>query len=146
MNNKQIVIGWREWLSLPELGIDSIKAKIDTGARTSTLHAFNLKPLQENGIYRLQFKIHPIQQDEVTVLTCKANVHDERWITDSSGHRELRFVIKTPIILSDMTWPIEITLTNRDTMGFRMLLGRTAMSDRFVVNPSQSFLVSPEKG
>jgi hypothetical protein len=146
MNSKQIVTGWREWVCLPELGIDNIKAKIDTGARTSSLHAFDLKPLQKNGACRLQFKIHPVQQDEVTILNCEADVYDERWITDSGGHRELRFVIKTPIILDNMTWVIEMTLTNRDTMGFRMLLGRAAMGDRLVVDPSRSFLVSSEKG
>ena len=146
MNNKQTVIGWREWVSLPELHIERIKAKIDTGARTSALHAFDLKPTHTNGANRIQFKIHPIQEDESTVLACTANIHDERWITDSGGHRERRFVIKTPILLGDMTWPIEITLTNRDTMGFRMLLGRTAMDRRLIVDPSQSFLMRPEEG
>lgn len=146
MNSKQTVIGWREWVSLPELHIERIKAKIDTGARTSALHAFDLKPTHTNGANRIQFKIHPIQEDESTVLICTANIHDERWITDSGGHRERRFVIKTPILLGDMTWPIEITLTNRDTMGFRMLLGRTAMDERLIVDPSQSFLMRPEEG
>lgn len=146
MNKKQTVVGWREWVALPELGIQHIKAKIDTGARTSALHAFDVKPHQEDGTYRVQFKIHPIQKDDTTIINCEADVYDERWITDSGGHRELRFVIKTPIIVNNVSWPIEITLTNRDTMGFRMLLGRTAMHERLIVDPSQSFLTSSQKG
>ncbi len=133
-------IGWREWVVLPELGINTIKAKIDTGARTSALHAFALRPFTENGKQRIAFDIHPVQNNTEIVLTCTADVLDKRWVSDSGGHREERFVITTPIILGDGTWPIEITLTERDSMLFRMLLGRSAIRKRFAVNPARSFL------
>jgi hypothetical protein len=139
--NGLILIGWREWVSLPDLGIPRIKAKIDTGARTSALHAFALEPFKENGKSRIRFQIHPRQRDDQTIITCEADVCDERTVTDSGGHKELRYVIKTPIVLGKLRWMIEITLTNRDTMGFRMLLGRTAMHHRLTVNPSRSFLM-----
>jgi len=140
MISDKTVVGWREWVGLPELGIHSIKAKVDTGARTSALHAFGLKARKEDGIYRVKFKVHPIQENDTAIINCGADVLDERWVRDSGGHRELRFVIKTALMLNDRSWPIEITLTNRDTMGFRMLLGRTAMDERLIVDPSQSFL------
>jgi hypothetical protein len=133
------IIGWREWVALPELGIQAIKAKIDTGARTSALHAFALRPFKENGKERITFDIHPIQHDAETVISCTADIIDKRWVTDSGGHSEERFVISTPVILGEKTWPIEITLTERDTMLFRMLLGRSAIRKRFVVNPGKSF-------
>ena len=139
---KQTIVGWREWVALPDLGIDKIKAKIDTGARTSALHAFNVKARQVNGNYHIRFKIHPLQKNKTIVLACKATMIDKRWVTDSGGHRELRFVIQTPITIGGMSWPIEITLTNRDTMGFRMLLGRTAMNKRLIVDPSRSYLTA----
>ena len=138
--NGPILIGWREWIALPELGIPRIKAKIDTGARTSVLHAFSVETFKEKNKLRVRFKIHPRQRDEHTIVTCEADIIDERWVTDSGGHKELRYVIKTPIILGKLRWMIEITLTNRDTMGFRMLLGRTAMHHRLVVDPSHSYL------
>ena len=133
-------IGWREWLALPELGIDNIKAKIDTGARTSALHAFSLRPFTENGKNRIAFDIHPLQNNAEVVMNCTADIIDKRWVSDSGGHREERYVIHTPVILGDQTWSIEITLTERDTMLFRMLLGRSAIRKRFVVNPARSFI------
>lgn len=139
--NGLILIGWREWIALPELGIPRIKAKIDTGARTSALHAFAVEPFKENGISRVRFQIHPRQKDNDTIIVCEADVSDERTVTDSGGHKELRYVIKTPIVLGKLRWVIELTLTNRDTMGFRMLLGRTAMHHRLTVDPSRSFLI-----
>lgn len=145
MTSDKTVVGWREWVGLPELGIDSIKAKVDTGARTSALHAFDLKAQQEDGVYRVQFSVHPIQENNTTVIACEAGVHDERWVRDSGGHRELRYVIKTLLTIDGRSWPIEVTLTNRDTMGFRMLLGRTAMDERLIVDPSQSFLTNLSK-
>lgn len=141
-NKNKMIVGWREWITLPQLGIDRIKAKIDTGARTSALHAFDVEPYQKyNGQY-VRFKIHPIQKDETILIECNAKVFDQRYVTDSGGHKELRFIIKTSIVLGEMNWLIEITLTNRDTMGFRMLLGRTAMKQRLIVNPSKSFLIN----
>lgn len=133
-------IGWREWVTLPELGIINIKAKIDTGARTSALHAFALRPFMENGKERMAFDIHPVQNNVDIVMSCTADIIDKRWVTDSGGHREERFVICTPMVLGDKMWPIEITLTERDSMLFRMLLGRSAIRKRFVVNPARSFI------
>ncbi len=136
---KRITIGWREWLSLPELAIDKIKAKVDTGARTSALHAFSLKPFKEGDQDKITFDIHPQQSDTNEVVSCTADIIDRRWVTDSGGHKEERYVICTPITLGEETWPIEITLTERDTMLFRMLLGRSAIRKRYKVDPAKSF-------
>lgn len=135
-----IVAGWREWITLPELGIEKLKAKIDTGARTSALHAFSIKPYKKDGKHRVRFEVHPLQRRMDTVVTCVADVHDIRWVTDSGGHRERRFVIQTPIMMNNHSWLVEITLTNRDSMKFRMLLGRTAMKDCMLVVPGDSYL------
>lgn len=134
------LIGWREWVALPELGIDSLKAKVDTGARTSALHAFALEPFKEGHQDKIRFDIHPVQRDTRKIITCVADVIDLRWISDSGGHREQRYVIRTPLKLGEETWPIEITLTERDTMLFRMLLGRGAIRRKFLVNPGRSFI------
>jgi hypothetical protein len=136
------VVGWREWLSLPELGIDKIKAKVDTGARTSALHAFALRTFKEGNQDRISFDMHPLQHNTSKVLTCTADVIDLRWVSDSGGHREERYVIRTPVLMGGQTWPIEITLTERDTMLFRMLLGRSAIRQRFWVNPARSFITT----
>jgi hypothetical protein len=135
------MLGWREWVALPELGIDSIKAKVDTGARTSCLHAFYVDPLRRRGKSYVRFGVHPLQGDRSQVLHCEAEVADQRQVTDSGGHRELRYVIQTRLQLLDYDDAIELTLTNRDTMRFRMLLGRTAMAKAgFGVDPSRSYL------
>jgi hypothetical protein len=133
-------IGWREWVELPELGIAHIKAKIDTGARTSALHAFAVDPFQEKGVQMVRFSLHPLQKRVDVVHHCTARVVDRRWVSDSGGHREQRWVIETPIRLGDIEWRIELTLTNRDSMLFRMLLGRTAMGKNFQVQPDRSYL------
>lgn len=132
-------IGWREWVGLPDLGIGWIKAKIDTGARTSALHTFELDVAHEAGRKVARFGVHPYQRDTESVRWCTAPVVDERSVRDSGGHREWRFVIETPVRLADREWPIEITLTARDTMLFRMLVGRTAMRS-IRVDPLASFL------
>jgi hypothetical protein len=134
------IIGWREWVTLPELGIEKIKAKVDTGARTSALHAFSLKPFKENGRDRISFDIHPLQHNTDKIITCTADIIDLRWVSDSGGHREERYVVHTPVVIGGASWPIEITLTERDTMLFRMLLGRSAIRKRYFVNPARSFL------
>jgi len=135
-------IGWREWVGLPGLGIEKIKAKIDTGARTSALHAFSLKPYIENGKNKISFDIHPLQHDTSIIITCVADVVDKRLVTDSGGHEEERYVIETLISLGGQIWPIEITLTEREDMLFRMLLGRRALRKRFLINPARSFLTT----
>lgn len=139
---KYPVIGWREWICLPDLHIGKIKAKVDTGARTSALHAFALQPFVENGVDKIRFDIHPFQHDTDNVISCVADVVDRRPVTDSGGHTEERFVIQTPITIAGQTWSIEITLTERENMLFRMLLGRSALRRRFIVNPARSFVTT----
>lgn len=138
-------IGWREWLGLPELGIPHIKAKIDTGARTSALHAFRVESYQEDGKQWVRFGMHPLQKNTDYEQWCSAEVIDEREVSDSGGHREIRYVIRTIATLANYQWDIDITLTNRDTMKFRMLLGRTAMAGHFSVNPEASYLFGKPK-
>ncbi len=133
-------IGWREWVALPDLGLPAIKAKIDTGARTSALHAFLIEPYQQDGIEMLRFLIHPIQKNQDFQVECHSPVYDVREVTDSGGHREMRYVIQSNVSLGNRSWLIELTLTNRDTMSFRMLLGRKAMEDRFLVDPAASYI------
>lgn len=145
IQNELLTFGWREWVSLPDLGIRQIKAKVDTGARTSALHAFKVRHFVEGGRDRVEFQIHPIQKDNDTVVTCRADVLDRRIVTDSGGHKEERFVIETTLAIGHHTWPIEITLTSRDDMLFRMLLGRTAIKNRARVEPARSYLVGKKK-
>lgn len=136
-----MTLGWREWVDLPELGLASIKAKVDTGARTSALHAFEVRQFDADGRRRVEFRMHPRQKDNDTIVVCWADVIDERVVRDSGGHAEKRWVIETPVTIGGETWPIEITLTARDDMLFRMLLGRTAIRKRAVVDPARSYLV-----
>ena len=139
------IIGWREVITLPQLGIEKIKAKIDTGARSSALHAFNIKELQREGKQIIQFQVHPVQRDNKTTITSEAELLEYRKIRNSGGIAQLRPVIKTEVNLGGQSWTIELTLTNRDVMGFRMLLGRQAVRNKFLVDPGRSFLQSRRK-
>lgn len=135
-------VGWREWVELPALGLPAIKAKVDTGARTSALHAWRVEPYTEGGSPWVRFHMHPLQRDTELSVVCDAPVHDRRLVSDSGGHREMRYVIETPIRMAERDWKIEVTLTDRDTMLFRMLLGRQAMRGLRVL-PDASFLTQP---
>lgn len=137
--SKKIIIGKAEWCGLEELGLPAIKARVDSGAKTSSLHAFNIHQFEEDGKRYVHFDIHPIQNDRKTIQSCRGLVVDRREVRSSSGIKERRPVIKTPITLGDETWNIEVTLTNRDSMGYRMLLGREAMTNRVLIDPDSSF-------
>lgn len=133
------VIGWREWVALPGLGIEQIKAKIDTGARTSVLHAYEIKPFRRRGKRFVRFYVHPVQHHRRPEIECAAPIVDERLVTSSNGQQQHRYVVETCLRIGELEWPIELTLTNRDEMGFRMLLGRQALRKRLLVDPSTSF-------
>lgn len=135
------IVGWREWLSLPELGIENIKVKVDTGARTSALHAFFVDPFIRDQQEWVRFGIHPIQQNSRYAIECEMPVKDRRVVSDSGGHREERYIIETTLKMGVHTWSSELTLTDRDSMRFRMLLGRKALEDRFLVNPAASYKI-----
>jgi len=134
------LLGWREWVRLGSLDLPPIKAKIDTGARTSALHAFELEPFVRDGRQWVRFSIHP-RRNARTVCTREAPVIDRRRVTDSGGHRQMRYVIASEISLGEDTWTIELTLTCRETMRFRLLLGRTALSERFLVDPALAYCI-----
>ena len=136
------VIGWREHVVLPELGISQVKAKIDTGARSSALHAFDIETFQDDGKMMVRFKVHPYQRDTHRTVLAQAELIDQREVRNSGGHAQWRPVIQTTVEIGEFIFPIELTLTNRDKMGFRMLLGRQAVRRRFLVDAGQSFLQS----
>lgn len=138
MRGAKPTIGWREWVSLPGLGIKRVKAKVDTGARSSSLHAFDVEVLPRG---RVEFKVHPIQDDSKTTIVCQAPLHDQRLVRSSDGRAQLRPVIRVEMEALGEIWEIDVTLTSRDLMGFRMLLGREAIRGRFLVDPGRSFLL-----
>ena len=134
------VVGWREWVTFPEFGQARVKAKIDTGARTSAIHAERVVMHTHEGIDVISFDVLPDQENDQKVVSCCAPLVERRTITDSGGHSEERLVVQTTVAIGTITWPIELSLTDRDSMGFRMLLGRTALRRRFLVNPGRSYL------
>ncbi|MBC6476915.1 MAG: ATP-dependent zinc protease [Hormoscilla sp. GM7CHS1pb] len=148
MGNKQPkdlpVIGWREWISLPDMGITTIKAKIDTGARSSALHAFDVHKFNRDGKPMVRFKVHPFQRDSHSTIAAEAELFNERYVRNSGGDAELRPAILTAVEILGSRSLIELTLTNRDAMGFRMLLGRQAVRRRFLVDPGRSYLLNPK--
>lgn len=139
------IIGWREWVSLSDLGIPLIKAKVDTGARSSSLHAFDVKIFKRSGKEFVKFNIHPEQRSTKKTLECVSKILEYRKIKSSNGQSEYRPVIMTQLELLGEKWPIEVTLTNRDEMGFRMLLGRESFRNRFYVDAGKSFYGNKHK-
>ena len=140
MEQNKFIIGWREWLALPDFDIRAIKAKIDTGARSSALHAFGLEPFEEKGVLKVKFGVHPLQKRKDIEIHCVADVVDRRRVTSSDGQSERRYVIRTNVAMGEWRWPIELTLTSRKSMRFRMLLGRAAISNLLLVDPAKSYL------
>jgi ribosomal protein S6--L-glutamate ligase len=141
MKNKQsskLIVGWQEWCRLPKLHLPAIKAKIDTGAKTSALHAWDVRPVRKKGVLYVHFTVHPIQRDNYLTVNCTAKVVDQRTVMSSGGHKEKRYVIQTQVVVGENSWDIEITLTNRDAMAFRMLLGRDALKGHAIVDPQTS--------
>jgi len=132
-------LGWREWVVFSDLGLPPMKAKIDTGARTSTLHAFQVRSFNRKGEKWVRFRVHPRQKLNSYYVACEAPIIDRRLVTDSGGHTQKRYVIRAQMVLGGEKFSIELTLTNRDTMRFRALLGRTALRGRFAVDPAVSF-------
>ena len=139
------VVGWREIVALPKLKIPRIKAKVDTGAKSSALHAFNIEELTHNGKSIVRFQVHPLQKDDRTTITTKAKLLEYREVTNSGGQAELRPVITTEVTIGQQTWTIDLTLTDRYQMGFRMLLGRQAIRNKFLVDSGKSFLQGEPK-
>lgn len=140
---QELVFGWEEWVELPGLGLPAVRAKIDTGARTSSIHAFMIEPYGRGSRQRVRFGVHPIPERPDIVVFCSADLVDQREITSSNGETELRYVIRTPIRVGGQEWPIEISLTNRESMQYRMLVGRTALHENIIVDPSASCIQGP---
>ena len=145
MSEEKSVLGWREWVGLPELGLREIKAKVDTGARTSCLHAFFVEPFERDGAPWVRFAIHPRQKDTGEEIRCEVPVKDQRTVRDSGGHEEQRFVIDTLVTIGKQQHRVEVTLTDRDTMKFRFLLGRTAIRGHYLVDSGRSYVQGKRK-
>ncbi|PQA86171.1 ATP-dependent zinc protease family protein [Hyphococcus luteus] len=135
-------IGWREWADLPDFEVENINAKIDTGAKTSAIHAFHIREIMIDGVEHVEFYLHPVQRRKKPEIFCSAPIADRRVIRSSNGQEEERIVIQTRLRLGDRTWKIDLTLTNRDAMGFRLLLGRDALRRKFLIDPGASYLLS----
>ena len=140
MDTSPICVGWREWVAFPEWGVAAMKAKIDTGARTSAIHAFDVEMFERDDGEWVRFGIHPWQRSDDDAVVVEAERLDERTVTSSSGTRSDRLVVRADLHLGRRTVPIELTLTRRDEMGFRMLVGREALAQGYVVDPAASYL------
>lgn len=134
------VAGWREWVSLPDVDVEWVKAKLDTGARTSALHAFDIHEFERDGLAWVRFSIHPWQRSGEDARDAVLPVHDRRLVRSSSGHVQQRYVVVMDVRLVDRTVAAEVTLSSRDQMGFRLLIGREALRQGFVVDPGRSYL------
>lgn len=139
VNPESKIIGFREWVTLPGIGLAAIKAKVDTGAKTSSLHAYDIHLEKVDKKNYVHFKVHPLQGEIGIIVSCRALLVDRRIVTDSGGHKEERFVIRTTLFISGIRKKIELTLSNRESMKYRMLIGREAL-DHFYIDPSQSYL------
>ncbi|MFC7048973.1 30S ribosomal protein S6--L-glutamate ligase [Emcibacter nanhaiensis] len=137
---EKVKVGWEEWLSLPDLGLPAIKAKVDTGAKTSALHAFGIYEYTERGKKMVSFGVHPLPERPDIEIHCAAPLVDKREVTSSNGQTELRHIIATTLEIGGQSWPVEISLTFRENMAYRMLLGRSALEGRAIVDPVQSCL------
>lgn len=135
-----MIVGWKEWVSLPEFGLPAIKAKVDTGAATSSIHAYNIKYVTKGGQTYVKFDIHPIQRNNKISKSCIAKLLDKRHVKSSTGDKQRRPVVLTTMRMGNYEWEIQLNLTNRDSMGMRMLIGRQALVARGMVNPSHKFL------
>lgn len=135
-----MIVGWKEWVTLPDFDIPAVMAKIDTGAFTSSLHAYDIEYFRKNGEKYVRFTVHPIQKNTKITRVCEAKLVDKRHVKNSGGDEEKRPVIKTKISIGGIERIIELNLTNRDSMGMRMLIGRKALKDKMLVNPSHRFL------
>lgn len=139
MKKNKKIIGWREWVKLPQLNIPFIKAKIDTGARTSSIHAFNLEFFTKEDIDYVRFTVYPEQRNSKSKIKTEAKIHEFRKVKSSNGHQTRRPMIITELELMGERWLIELTLANRDEMGFRMLLGREGFRKRVIVDAGRSY-------
>jgi len=136
VQDKELILGWEEWVELPGLGLPAVQAKVDTGARSSSIHAFMIEPYGRKDKPRVRFGVHPVPERSDIVVFCSAKLVDQREITSSNGETELRYIVRTPVRIGDQEWPIEISLTNRESMQYRMLIGRTALKDNIIVDPN----------
>ncbi|WP_419818056.1 ATP-dependent zinc protease family protein [Glaciibacter flavus] len=139
-SHSSTIAGWREWVGLPELGVPWIKAKLDTGAQTSSLHAFDIEEIRTDGEDRVRFGVQPWQHNDADAVVVELPVLDRRSVRSSSGHTEERVVVLLDVALLGRTLAVEVTLTNRDSMGFRMLIGREALQQGFLVDSARSFV------
>ncbi|WP_353815258.1 ATP-dependent zinc protease family protein [Agromyces sp. SYSU T00266] len=139
-NHSNTIAGWREWVRLPQADVGWLKAKLDTGARSSALHAFDVEEFERDGVDWVRFGIHPWQDTDADAATVELPVHDRRVIRSSTGHTQQRLVVLMEVVLHDRPVTAEVTLTNRDEMGFRMLIGREALRNGFLVDAGRSFV------